>query len=93
MGKETVVVEVACAFCDPQRLVRLELPLGSTIADAIDASAIASDRKDVDIGNHLVGIFSRLRERDTLLKDGDRVEIYEPLKEDYRQRRRAEGAK
>ena len=36
-----------------------------------------------------VGIFGRVMEADTVLRDGDRVEIYRPLEADPKEARRA----
>jgi hypothetical protein len=43
---------------------------------------------DVEIKQ--VGIFSRPVSLDTVLREGDRVEVYRPLKADPRERRRRE---
>jgi putative ubiquitin-RnfH superfamily antitoxin RatB of RatAB toxin-antitoxin module len=39
-----------------------------------------------------VGIFSRPVSHDTLLREGDRVEVYRPLKVDPKERRRQVAA-
>ncbi|HET9189476.1 MAG TPA: RnfH family protein [Rudaea sp.] len=83
---ETIRVEVA--YADPQRQVLLAVAVaaGSTVADAIAASGILAQLPGfVPAG---IGIFGRLVEPDTLLRDGDRVELYRPLQIDPKQARR-----
>lgn len=88
-------VRVSIVYATPQRLFRheLELPGGATVAEAIERSAIVAEAAIP--AEHLahVGIFGRAVERATILRDGDRVEIYRPLKVDPKEarRRRAEG--
>jgi putative ubiquitin-RnfH superfamily antitoxin RatB of RatAB toxin-antitoxin module len=83
---ETIRVEVA--YADPQRQVLLAVAVaaGSTVTDAIAASGILAQLPGfVPAG---IGIFGRLVEPDTLLRDGDRVELYRPLQIDPKQARR-----
>jgi len=83
---ETIRVEVA--YADPQRQVLLAVAVaaGSTVADAIAASGILAQLPGfVPAG---IGIFGRLVEPDTPLRDGDRVELYRPLQIDPKQARR-----
>lgn len=83
---ETIRVEVA--YADPQRQVlrTVAVAAGSTVADAIAASGILAQLPGfVPAG---IGIFGRLVEPDTLLRDGDRVELYRPLQIDPKQARR-----
>jgi putative ubiquitin-RnfH superfamily antitoxin RatB of RatAB toxin-antitoxin module len=59
---------------------------GSTVADAIAASGILAQLPGfVPAG---IGIFGRRVESDTRLRDGDRVELYRPLRIDPKQARR-----
>ncbi len=81
-------VSVVYAGESDQAEVALELPEGSTIADAVAASGLATRFPGIDIAAAGVGIWYRLREPHTLLSDGDRVEIYRPLKVDPKQARR-----
>lgn len=90
-ARAVIAVEVAYAEADRQFLRRLELVAGARVADAIAASRL-QDELDVDVSVLDVGIWSRPSSRDTLLRDGDRVELYRPLKVDPKdaRRRRAE---
>lgn len=89
-----IAVEVVFALPDRQELLRVALPSGSTVAEGIDASAIASRFPHQDLKSCAVGIWGRLVDRDHVLEDGDRIEIYRPLEIDPRDARRklaAEG--
>ncbi len=88
----TIMVEVAYAEPDRQELVRIEVPSGTTVAEAIARSGIDDRIDGLDATEGNVGIFGQVRPLDTVLKPGDRVEIYRPLicdpKEIRRQRAR-----
>jgi putative ubiquitin-RnfH superfamily antitoxin RatB of RatAB toxin-antitoxin module len=83
---ETIRVEVA--YADPQRQVlrTVAMAAGSTVADAIAASGILAQLPGFLPAG--MGVFGRLVKPDTRLRDGDRVEIYRPLKIDPKQARR-----
>ncbi len=83
-----IAVEVACAMPTAQHLLRVALPVGSTLADAINASGIADQLQGLLIDDQNVGIFSRPARLDSVLADGDRVEIYRPLIRDPKDTRR-----
>ena len=88
---ETIQVEVAYALPDQQQLIALSLPVGATLGDALAASGLlASVAAGVELR---FGIYGRRCERDTLLADGDRVEIYRPLHFDPMESRRRRAAK
>ena len=72
-------VEVVQAHADRAEIVKLELPAGATVRDALAALGIDSQR---------VGIFGKQVSADARLADGDRVEVYRPLKIDPKQARR-----
>lgn len=73
--------------------VELSLPAGATIHDAIEASHIREHRRGVEIRSDRIGIFSRKATLATPLCDGDRVEIYRPLKIDPKEARRRRALK
>jgi putative ubiquitin-RnfH superfamily antitoxin RatB of RatAB toxin-antitoxin module len=91
---ETIVVEVVYALAERQALVSITIPAGATAGDALEQSGIARQFPEQDLSACKLGIWGRLADRDQLLKDGDRVEIYRPLNIDPREARRklaAEG--
>lgn len=86
-----VFVEVAYAEPRIQFLRRVELAAGATVADAIAASGVTLE---CSIDDTLLdaGIWSRRVARDALVKDGDRIELYRPLKADPKESRRTRAA-
>lgn len=89
-------IRVAVVFAEPGRVfaAELELPFGATVADAIARSGFRTARPDAEVREDRLGIFSRKASFATVLRDGDRVEIYRPLKLDPKEARRlrARGA-
>lgn len=81
-------VEVAYALRDRQVLIALDMEAGSTVRGAIERSGLLAQFPEIDLVQDQVGVFGKLVELDTLLRDGDRVEIYRPLIADPRDARR-----
>jgi putative ubiquitin-RnfH superfamily antitoxin RatB of RatAB toxin-antitoxin module len=68
----------------------LELAEGATVATALWLSADQVQGPG-ETGVRQVGIWGRICSTDTLLRDGDRVEIYRPLLIDPKEARRLRG--
>ena len=83
-----IVVSVVYAESERAFNVGLVLPEGATVADAIAGAGISEALPDVEIRAGRVGIFARKVSLDTMLRDGDRVEIYRPLTIDPKEARR-----
>jgi len=83
-------ITVTVVFALPERATEVELRLaaGATVADALAESRLAALHPELDLSSSPVGIFGRRVERDRLLSDGDRVEIYRPLIADPKEARR-----
>jgi hypothetical protein len=84
---------VAYATRERQYLWSLELPAAATIADALAAARRSAERDSAGIDPGVweaapVGVFGELRARDARYEDGDRIELYRPLRADPRSRRR-----
>jgi len=79
---------VAYASRERQYLWAVDLEPDATIADAIQAARQVADDPDVPWDTAPVGIFGSIRQRSDRPAEGDRVEIYRPLKDDPRERRR-----
>jgi putative ubiquitin-RnfH superfamily antitoxin RatB of RatAB toxin-antitoxin module len=92
-SEATIRVEVVYALPERQALVSVELPAGSTVAAAIEASGVREQFPGMEIDPASVGIFSRKVTLDRVLQDGDRVEIYRPLKADPKEARRQRAAR
>lgn len=67
--------------------VELELADGATLADALLASGLA-ERHGLSPETADAGIWGRVRPPQTVLRDGDRVELYRPLTVDPKEARR-----
>jgi putative ubiquitin-RnfH superfamily antitoxin RatB of RatAB toxin-antitoxin module len=85
-------IEVAYALPQRQTLLKLEVPAGTTLREAIRRSGLTQHHPELDLERISVGVFSRLAELDDLVGEGDRVEVYRPLTADPKdvRRRRAE---
>ncbi len=81
-------VEVVFALPGRQLLRSVELPVGSTVADAIRRSDLASEFPGIDLDGLQAGVWGTPTERGRRLQDGDRVELYRPLEMDPREARR-----
>lgn len=90
-----IQVEVVYGTRDKQVILPVRVPAGSTVAQAIELSAIRSQFPDIDLGKNKVGIFGKLVKLENELREKDRVEIYRPLIADPKEvrRKRAEEGK
>lgn len=86
--EEALPVEVVYAPAGrPVDLSQLVLPPGTTLAQALDACGVLK-RHGLALEDTPVGIWGRRARPDTLLRPGDRVELYRPLVCDPKQARR-----
>jgi uncharacterized protein len=79
---------VAYATRDEQLLWSVELLIGATVADALAAARAVAQRDDVPWESADVGIFGRPCNLGDVPVEGDRIELYRPLRSDPRERRR-----
>jgi putative ubiquitin-RnfH superfamily antitoxin RatB of RatAB toxin-antitoxin module len=84
-------IEVVYALAQKQELVVLDLPTGSTVQDAVQASGLSQRLSPAEFGR--VGVWGRRVTAETRLRDRDRVEIYRPLIADPKEVRRKRAAK
>lgn len=89
-----IAVEVVYALPEKQYQLTVKLAEGSTVEQAIQASGVLELRRDIDLSENKVGIFSRPVKLGDEVQDGDRIEIYRPLIADPKElrRQRAERA-
>ncbi|MCG7198429.1 RnfH family protein [Marinobacter pelagius] len=82
-------VEVAYARPDKQEIVPVRVPEGTTALEAAKLSGIADIFPEVDPDSIDMGIFGKVIKDPAAheLRDGDRVELYRPLKIDPKQAR------
>jgi putative ubiquitin-RnfH superfamily antitoxin RatB of RatAB toxin-antitoxin module len=84
-------IRIEIVYAEEQRAIvkALWMAPGSQLGDALIAAAGAAEFSGVDMTSAPVGVFGRLARRDQELKDGDRIEIYRPLKQEPKEARRA----
>ena len=85
------MITVEIVYAQPQRCIAksLHLTQGSRIADALALASADADFAGVDLATAAVGIFGKVAQRDQMLQEGDRIEIYRPLLEEPKLARRA----
>ena len=83
---------IAFATRERQFLFRVELPADARIAEALAAAralaGCSEPAAEIPWDSARVGVFGELRSRSDGYADGDRIELYRPLKLDPRERRR-----
>lgn len=74
-------VEVAYALPDRQQILALQVEPDCTVYEAVERSGIARQFPEIDLATAKLGVFGKAvpKPRETVLADGDRVEIYRPL--------------
>lgn len=82
-------VEVAFARPDKQEIVPVTVPEGTTAMEAVKLSGIVDSFPEIDPETIDMGIFGKVIKKpaDHALREGDRVELYRPLKIDPKQAR------
>jgi len=82
-------VEVAFARPDRQEIVPLKVPEGTTAVEAVKLSGIVDIFPEIDPDTIDMGIFGKVIKKpaEHPLREGDRVELYRPLKIDPKQAR------
>lgn len=88
MDEEWIHIEVAAALPQRQLVIALEVPACTTLAEAVARANMAERLPGLVVDEARLGVFGRLRPPDSLLRDGDRVEIYRPLAADPKEVRR-----
>lgn len=91
----TIAIEITYALPDKQTLLSLSVQVETSVQEAIEQSGILQLHNDIDLTINRVGIWYKTTKLTTLLKAGDRIEIYRPLIADPKEvrKRRAEKAK
>lgn len=87
-----IEVEIACALPDRQSLRKIKVPTDTSAMAAVEQSRILDDFPEYARDNLKLGIFSKAITPETVLREGDRVELYRPLIADPKAVRRARAA-
>jgi len=85
---DAIEVEVAYALPAQQRVASVRIASGTRVADAIHQSGILEEFPEIDLATARLGIFGRRVDARDLVSDGDRMEIYRPLRVDPKAVRR-----
>ena len=85
-------VQVCHALPEEAFLEMLVVPAGATLGEALPASGLRARypalAAALDADQAKAGIFGKIKSLDTVLRDGDRIEIYRPLQADPKESRR-----
>jgi putative ubiquitin-RnfH superfamily antitoxin RatB of RatAB toxin-antitoxin module len=83
-----LTIEVAWARAGEPVVVKLEVAPGTTLREAIEESGMLARHPEIDLGRSGVGVYGKARGLDEPVAAGDRIEIYRPLAQDPKERRR-----
>ncbi len=86
-------VSVVCVLPDRQQARTLKLPAGVTAGVAIERCGLQAEFPEIDFTAAPIGIHGRVVSRTTVLRHGDRVEIYRELRADPKEARRRRGSR
>jgi len=81
-------VGICYAEAERQLWMRLEIPNGSTVEQAIKLSGVLNQFPEIDLKTQKVGIFGKITKLDAPVQEGDRVEIYRNITADPNEVRR-----
>ena len=90
---DEIAIEVVYAIPEQAYVVPLKVKKTTTIRQAIELSGLLQQYPEIDLHQNKVGIYSKLKELNTELRDGDRVEIYRELRVDPKEARRRRAEK
>lgn len=95
MDKALVQIEVVYASVDRQCVFALDVPLGTSVREAVVVSRIAEQFPGLDLASCALGIFGKVIADPEAhqVQSGDRIEIYRPLLVDPKEVRRLRAAK
>lgn len=97
---DMITVEVAYALPDRQRILELQVPVGTTAMEAVRQSGIEQLFPELEVEKANLGVFSQVLgtkglapASDYQLRERDRIEIYRPLIADPKEARRKRAEK
>ncbi len=87
--EDKIEIEVAYARPDRQKILKLDVPVGSTVYEGAKKSGIDQFFPEIDFESIDMGIFGKVvkNPKEEKLRQGDRVELYRPLLIDPKQAR------
>lgn len=87
-GPERVAVQVVYATPAEQVRIPLQVGSGTSVREAIEISGLLDRFPDIDLAADRVGIYGRLCALEDVVREGDRIEVYRPLRVDPKEARR-----
>lgn len=88
-----ITIEVAYAVLQKQKIVTVDIAVGTSALDAVKQSTICKAFPEIDVENIKMGIFGKSIKAAHELKAGDRIEIYRALIADPKASRKARADK
>jgi putative ubiquitin-RnfH superfamily antitoxin RatB of RatAB toxin-antitoxin module len=88
MAEPLLRIQVCYALPDESYLQEMTVAAGTTLEQALRSAGVLQQYPQIDLATDKLGIFGKLRPPDTVLRDGDRVEVYRPLQADPKETRR-----
>ncbi len=83
-----MIITVVYASADASHVLQVALESGATVEQAINASGLYSLAPELRRGALDVGIWNRAARLETVVREGDRIEVYRPLTVDPKEARR-----
>ena len=95
MDNGTISVEVVYALPDRQKVLRLQVPAGTTVRRAVELAAMPRYFPGLDVQVCALGVFGKVVSKpdERVLEAGERVEIYRPLLVDPKEVRKQRAAR
>lgn len=95
MTDNTIWVEVAYATPEKQKIIKLDVPEGTSVYQTAELSGIVAEFAEINLAESNMGIFGKAVKNPQAqeIKQGQRVEIYRPLLIDPKQARLNRAAK
>jgi uncharacterized protein len=72
-------VQVVYALADEQVVLSLEVAQGTTVAEAVAESGLLERFPELRAARAKIGIYGKAVLSNTIVRNGDRVELYRPL--------------
>ena len=81
-------IEIVYGLVDRQVLKGMTVAEGTTVREAALQSGLEVEFLELDLQQAPLGIFGKVVKDETVLRDGDRIEVYRPLLIDTKEARR-----
>jgi len=81
-------IEIVYGLADRQVLKSMTVVEGTTVREAALKSGLEVEFPELDLQQAPLGIFGKVVKDETMLRDGDRIEVYRPLLIDPKEARR-----